>query len=1012
LDWHKNLKMRSKLFLASGMLILLMILSNSLTISQFIRTSRSYNSLINDTIQRQIYLLNAKTDIMKLRYHNLSMMYLLGDSMNMEEVSNQYNERETVFKSFLQNMNSYNISVIADSTLTAEEKQLRKDIWDQIIDSFRNTYAYFSNNIDDAIKNAELQKPEEILPHILAMGSEISTKLDELSDVTINKVRNDSIIVAARNQDAIQMVLGITACFIAMSVLLAFLISATIRNPVMRMQKAMTEISKGNLSHPIRSENKDELGILSNSIGNMVDTIAEMNKTMAVIDYLDCMIYIVDTEYRIIYINNKMAETFAVERDGCLNKKCYERLKNLNWPCADCVLPYVLAESDYTYAEDIEYMWDEQINRWLSGKVAIIRWVDGSPVLFHYLTDVTMKREYEDTLLFAKHAAEAASTSKSAFLSNMSHEIRTPMNAIIGMTDLLTHEPLNERQMSYINDINLSAHSLLSLINDILDLSKIESGKLTLNPVNYDFNELIYNITSMFSYVAQKKGLEFRFESSGDLPEYLYGDDLKLRQVLTNICGNAVKYTEKGHIRLKVSVSGGNLVFEISDTGIGIRKEDIKKLFNAFERAETDKNRGIVGTGLGLSISRSFVEMMGGHILIDSEYEQGSVFTIIIPAVLGNKAEVKSSKNLKKEQTLYAPNASILVVDDNEFNLKVAEGLLGLFKIKAKTASSGKKAIEMVQKNEFDLVFMDHMMPEMDGIEAAGKIRKLGAQYASLPIVALTANAVQGVKEMFLSNGFNGFISKPIEIQELGGILREWLPPEKIEEKNPAALNVESQNDEPASDFMRALEKIDEINTEIGLSRVSGMENMYSETLEAFTGAILSNCNAMSTGLANGDMQRLAISVHAMKSALSTIGAMKLSEAAARLETAAKDKDIEYCITRFPAFNEKLLSLHKQLSVIFPEKKTESRKEGGDAIFLYDNINKALLAVSDFDRDSGHKAINDLLAYDFGKENNALLESAAGAFRDFDYTAATDFLNKLQLLSRKGEMENLMAEKE
>jgi len=1001
MDWHKNLKIRSKLFIASGTLILLMAISNIFTISQFVSTSRSYNTLINDTIQRQINLLEAETNIMKLRYYNLSIIYLLSNAeiLSEEEIFNQYNDRRILFDSFIKHMNSYNASVNADSALSAEEKQLRLNIWNQIMDSFISSYVFLANEIDMTIKNVDVKKSAEIIQHILTMGYETSAKLDELNKVAINKVKNDSLIIAAHNRKAINMVLGITGFFIAISIFLSLIISETIRNPVMRMQKAMAEISKGNLSFPIRSGYRDELGMLSNNIGNMVDTIAELNKTIAVLDYLDCMIYIVDTEYNIIYINNKMAETFGVKRESSINKKCYEHLRNLTWPCADCVLPYVLAESNYTYAEDIEYMWEEKTNKWLSGKVAIIRWTDGSPVLFHYLSDVTMKREYENTLLFAKHAAEAASASKSAFLSNMSHEIRTPMNAIIGMTDLLIHEQLSERQMGYINDINLSAHSLLSLINDILDLSKIESGKLTLKAVNYDFHVLIANITSTFSYVAQKKGLEFKFESSSDLPEYLYGDDLKLRQVLTNICGNAVKYTEKGHVRLKVSVSNDNLIFEITDTGMGIRKEDISKLFNAFERVETDKNRGIVGTGLGLSICKSFVEMMGGYILVDSEYEQGSVFTIVIPAILGNKAEVKSTKNLKKEQTLSAPEANILVVDDNEFNLRVAEGLLGLFKIRTKTAFSGKKAIDMVQKNQFDIVFMDHMMPEMDGIETTGTIRKLGGQYASLPIIALTANAIQGAKEMFLSNGFNGFISKPIEMQELNEILWKWLPPEKIEKIEIAPLSVESQGDEIKSDFMRNLEKIDEINTGIGLNHVSGMENMYSETLEAFTKEMSSNCTAMSTSLAYGEMQSFSISVHAMKSMLSTIGAMNLSEAAAKLETAAKKKDIEYCMTRFPVFNEKLLALNERLSVIFRKKEIEPKKKSGDAAFLYDNIKKALLAATDFDGDAGLKAINDLLAYDFGGENNTLLESAAEAFRGFNYDAARDFLNKLLPLS-------------
>jgi signal transduction histidine kinase/CheY-like chemotaxis protein/HPt (histidine-containing phosphotransfer) domain-containing protein len=997
MSWHKNLKMRSKLFIASGILVFLMGFSNTLTITQFIRSSRSYNSLINDTMQRQIHLLNAKTDILKLRHYNLTIMYLFSAGLVAEEIYNLNlnNVRGKLLESFLYNMNSYNDSVISDPALSDEEKKQRINICDQIINSFVNDYSIFTNAIDEIVKNTDVQRVHEIITPMYYTGNDITAKLDDIGDLATYKVKNDTWAVGDHNKNAINMTLGIFFCFVSLSLFLASVISEAIRNPIMCMQKAMAEISKGNLSYPIRSESRDELGMLSNNISDMIYTIAEMNKTMAVIDYLDCMIYIIDMDYKIVYINNKMAETFGVEKDFSVNKRCYKYLRGLDKPCTDCVLPQILAEGNYTYSEDIKFLWDDDINMWLDGKAAIIRWVDGTPVLFHYLTDVTMKREYEETLLFAKQAAEAASASKSAFLSNMSHEIRTPMNAIIGMTDLLTHETLNERQMDYISDINLSAHSLLSLINDILDLSKIESGKLTLNPVNYDFHALIYNLTSMFSYVAQKKGLEFKFESSGDLPEYLYGDDLRLRQVLTNICGNAVKYTEKGYVKLKVSTSGGNLVFEISDTGMGIRKEDILKLFNAFERVETDKNRGIVGTGLGLSISKSFVEMMGGHILVDSEYGQGSVFTLIIPAVPAGKAEARSAKSPVKEQAFHAPRADILVVDDNEFNIKVAKGLLGLLKINAKTASSGREAISLVRGNNFDLVFMDHMMPEMDGIETTGKIRDLGGKYKSLPIVALTANAIHGAREMFLSNGFNGFITKPIEIQELNEVLREWLPPEKIEEKESEPLNIEDTGNETNSDFMSALGRINEINTEIGLNRVSGLKNMYREILELFNKEIPADCTAMSTDIAYGDMQSFAVLVHAMKSSLSTIGAMRLSEAALRLEKAAKNKDPEYCMRRFPLFKEKLLCLHERLSAIFPEKKTESVKTGGDADFLYNNINKALEAADDFDGDTGFKAINDLLVYDFGDQNSTLLENAASAFESFDYETARKSLSKV-----------------
>jgi len=595
----------------------------------------------------------------------------------------------------------------------------------------------------------------------------------------------------------------------------------------------------------------------------------------------------------------------------------------------------------------------------------------------------------------AREKSDLQNRHKSSFLANMSHEIRTPMNAIIGMTDLLAYEQLNKRQMGFVHDIKISAHSLLAIINDILDLSKIEAGKLTLNPVNYDFHVLLDNIYSMFSYVTQKKGLKFEYEVEGEMPHYLYGDDVRLKQVLTNICGNAVKYTEKGFVKFKVSAADNKLKFEIKDSGMGIRKEDLPKLFNTFQRLETEKSHNIIGTGLGLSISKTFVEMMGGQIIVDSEYEQGSVFLVIIPILEGNKEEVKLKKGLEDGQTLLAPDARILVVDDNEFNIKVAEGLLGLFKINVQAAYSGKEAIDMVQKNNYDLVFMDHMMPEMDGVEATNIIRKIGDKYKKLPIIALTANAVQGAKEMFLSNGFNGFISKPIDMQEMYKILKEWLPTEKIEIKKDEKK--EASKDKTQSEFISTINKINDINTEIGLERVSGMEDMYKETLELFNNKIAADCDIMSDKLNNGDIKGFSILIHAMKSGLSTIGAMGLSDTALRMETASKNNDIEFCSQRFPLFKSKLLSLNEKLSVIFPNKtETETKKKKGEMDYLITNIEKALSAADDFDGDTSLNIINDLLNYDFGAQNNDALEKAATALKDFNFDAAAEELNKLK----------------
>jgi CheY-like chemotaxis protein len=281
------------------------------------------------------------------------------------------------------------------------------------------------------------------------------------------------------------------------------------------------------------------------------------------------------------------------------------------------------------------------------------------------------------------------------------------------------------------------------------------------------------------------------------------------------------------------------------------------------------------------------------------------------------------------------------------------------------------------------------MMPEMDGVKATAEIRKLGGKYNQLPIIALTANAVQGAKEMFLSSGFDGFISKPIDIQEMYGLLKEWLPPEKIKERQQETVKISSGS------FLDALDKVNEINTEIGLNRVSGIEKIYHETLELFNKKLVRECDIMSAGLHKMDIKNFSISVHAMKSALSTIGAMGLSEMASKLETASKDNDVEYCTEKFPSFREKLLNLHEELSAVLPGGETAAEKAAGDSEYLQEQIKKALAAASDFDGDTGLEVINKLLAFDYGEKTNAVLENAAAAFKDFNFDSVTELLNGL-----------------
>jgi len=587
--------------------------------------------------------------------------------------------------------------------------------------------------------------------------------------------------------------------------------------------------------------------------------------------------------------------------------------------------------------------------------------------------------------------AVAANQAKSSFLSNMSHEIRTPMNAIIGMAELLTYEQLNPRQVEYVNDITTSAKSLLDIINDILDLSKIEAGRLELNPVHYDFPALICSVTNMFEYVSDKKGLEFHVNVSKDLPRYLYGDDVRLRQVLVNICGNAIKFTEKGFVELCISQADDQLLIKVSDTGMGIKEADKARLFSAFEQAKNDVIRTQEGTGLGLPISKSFVELMGGRINVSSEYGKGSTFTIYIPIVPGDENEVRDNQKIQNAPQALAPDAKVLIVDDNEFNLKVAYGLLKLHDIDALTVTSGNAAISAIKKEDFDLIFMDHMMPGMDGIEATAIIRELGGKYIDLPIIALTANAIRGAKEMFLANGFHDFIAKPIDSAELNEKIKKWLPPDKVTiiELEGSLKNVyEAREKETGIDaVIDGIAAITDINIDIGLSRFSGIKYMYAEAVEVFINKLPNDLEKMSEHLESQDIYHFAIDIHAIKSVLSTIGAMKLSETAFRMENSAKNEDLAYCERAYPAFKKKLTKLHKQLKKVMPEEEEIKEKEPGTQEMWDEHMGLALQAADNFDMDTGIKLLKELTKYDYG-ENNEILMSTLAMLEEFDVDGA------------------------
>ena len=640
----------------------------------------------------------------------------------------------------------------------------------------------------------------------------------------------------------------------------------------------------------------------------------------------------------------------------------------------------------------------------------------------------TIQNEVAIQLLAEREAALISAQIKTNFLANMSHEIRTPMNAIQGMIELIMRENINNTVLAHATDIRNACRSLLSIINDILDISKIESGKLEIVPTRYHVSSLLMDVISIIDMRADKKQIAFVVDIDPNIPCELVGDEVRIKQVLINLLNNAVKFTQVGSITL--SVSGEitdntcRLTFSVADTGVGVKREDYEKLFVLFQQVDTKRNRNVEGTGLGLPISKELVEMMGGTISLESVYGSGSTFTVVIDQPMANRKPVaalrnpgrtsaliyesravylnsltqalsslgcdfKACSNRSEMHTLLdegnyshvfvsslsvgyiqdvvaekqpkaviavlnddgspyysnnvvsvtmpihclqlagilnddyndydgppgtmqtagiiAPNARVLLVDDNAVNLKVAAGLLKTYRVQTDTASGGAQAVEMVREKEYDLVFMDHMMPEVDGIDATVAIRALGGKNERLPIIALTANALGGMREMFKAEGLDDFLPKPIEVTKLDIILRKWLPKE-LQQSRPSSKSAEKSHFGIAGVDMRS-----------GISNSGGVEEEYNEILAIFASDSENRLAEIAKYHAEGNLRALTICVHAVKSASANIGAEYMAEMAAELEAAGKAGDTVHIDANLPRFTELTLLLLQNIRTYLKE---------------------------------------------------------------------------------------------
>ncbi|MCH5250696.1 MAG: response regulator [Lachnospiraceae bacterium] len=527
-----------------------------------------------------------------------------------------------------------------------------------------------------------------------------------------------------------------------------------------------------------------------------------------------------------------------------------------------------------------------------------------------------MKNNMADMLEELKKAADSAiqaEQAKSRFLSNMSHEIRTPINAILGMNEMILRECTDSQLLTYSGNIQSSGRTLLALINDILDMSKIESGKLEIIPTEYKTADLFLDLWNIIYLRAKDKNLTLSFILDETIPDTLYGDDVRVKQIITNLLTNAVKYTLRGGVKLNAAYEKQGediitLIISVQDTGIGIKEEDMGRLFENFQRLDEDKNRHIEGTGLGMSITTMLLKMMDGDIDVESVYQEGSTFTVRIPQKVINNEPVGDFESILSNQPLTgakpygsfeAPEANILVVDDNALNLAVFTSFLKVTKMNIVTAESGKKCLELVQDMPFDIIFMDHMMPDMDGIETFHEIQKLkGSPNEKTPVIALTANSIVGAREYFMDEGFADFLSKPIDSTKLEQMIVTYLPEElvyKKENEESTAKESEKENvtdgESVSGDYSRYKEY--GIYIENGITNLADNFKLYLDIVEMFIND-RENQTQLKQFMAEQNALDYGVLVHAVKGEAYMLGAQNLGDMAYEHEKQSKAGNMAY----------------------------------------------------------------------------------------------------------------------
>lgn len=611
-----------------------------------------------------------------------------------------------------------------------------------------------------------------------------------------------------------------------------------------------------------------------------------------------------------------------------------------------------------------------------------------------------------------RQRALLSSEMKGKFLANMSHEIRTPINAVLGMNAMVLRESTDIKIKEYALDIQNASQNLLSIINDILDFSKIESGKMEIIPVEYDFSSMIHDIVNMISIKAASKDLKLEVYVDENLPSRLKGDDVRIRQILVNLMNNGVKYTEQGSVTLRVSGEIREekvfIDFCVEDTGIGIKEEDINKLFKAFERIEESRNRHIEGSGLGMSIVFQLLELMGSKLDVDSVYGKGTKFSFLLEQeVLDEKPIGNLAERIKNQAIEYhydvaftAPDAHVLVVDDNPVNRKVFINLLKETMVQIDEASGGMECLEKIRQNKYDVIFLDHMMPDMDGIETLRHIKSEDEHFCmETPIISMTANAISGAREMYLAEGFDDFVSKPINPEKLEYLLMDILPEDKVVYHKKE--NADAQNNSSIS-----FPDIDGIDWEYALlhtkdkSVLQAAVNDYYLMIDAEGDALekyFEDITVDDVTIAEEALRQYRIKVHGMKSSAAMIGAVNLSGLAKMLEYAARDnrKDIICSVT--PHFLEQWRN-YKELLKPCIRMDNDEVKETVDRDTFMELLNSLNQAMDEMDIDMADEIMKKIKQINCSDDCAAVIDGLGAAVINIDGDMVSECIHKLKML--------------